>query len=263
MKFNNTGVRVLVDPWLEGDLTFFNQDWLYKGKKRVLNTAKGGKIDIKEIIDETDVVVLTQWLDDHLHVPTLKKIPRDTLIVANAEAAEAIKPMGFTNIQLIDHGQTLAVANGRLSITASAGALVGPPWSKRQNGYAFRERSSTDGASASLYFEPHCDFVDSSVAKLGKVDVVVSPVVSTLLGSQAASYPLVMGDINLMRLLKLLQPRVLVPLLNSEIDSEGPLSEVVYDRGSIDQVKQQLKDSKLATRLELPAPPGESLAIAL
>lgn len=54
------GVRVLVDPWLEGDLTFAEQDWLYRGKKRVINASKGGRVDIDQIAEETDVVVLTQ-----------------------------------------------------------------------------------------------------------------------------------------------------------------------------------------------------------
>ena len=55
-----SGVRVLVDPWLEGDLTFAEQDWLYRGKKRVVNTPKGGRVDLDQLAAETDVVVLTQ-----------------------------------------------------------------------------------------------------------------------------------------------------------------------------------------------------------
>ncbi len=53
-------MRVLVDPWLEGDLTFAEQGWLYRGKKRVINTPKGGRVNIEELAEETDVVVLTQ-----------------------------------------------------------------------------------------------------------------------------------------------------------------------------------------------------------
>ena len=56
----DAGARVLVDPWLEGDLTFAEQDWLYRGKKRVINASKGERVDIDQIAAETDVVVLTQ-----------------------------------------------------------------------------------------------------------------------------------------------------------------------------------------------------------
>jgi hypothetical protein len=174
-----------------------------------------------------------QWLDDHCHMPTILKLPRDTMIVAGNETADILKPLGFSNIRILDHDQTIEVANGRLRITAVTGetqkeliilvgffvlslpifslpkgALVGPPWSKRQNGYAFKETASKDGASASLFYEPHCDFDESSVSKVDKIDVVVSPVKSTLLGANGISYPLVLGDINLMKLIKLLRPKV-------------------------------------------------------
>ena len=98
---------------------------------------------------------------------------------------------------------------------------------------------------------------------LCRVDVVVSPVKTTLLGVPVAAYPLVLGDINLMKLLGLLRPKVLVPLLNAEIDQEGPLAGLIVERGTYDDVARQMKASKLDTRLEFPAPPGESLSIAL
>ena len=54
-----------------------------------------------------------------------------------------------------------------------------------------------------------------------------------------------------------------MPLLNAEIDQEGPLSALILERGTFDDVKRQLAVSGLDTRLEFPAPPGESLSIAL
>lgn len=51
----------------------------------------------------------------------------------------------------------------------SAGALVGPPWSKRQNGFVLREGVPQ---AASLYYEPHCDFDEASVKAAGRVDLV-------------------------------------------------------------------------------------------
>ena len=61
----------------------------------------------------------------------------------------------------------------------------------------------------------------------------------------------------------MVRPKVLVPLLNAEIDQEGPLCGLILERGSFDDVKRQLAASGLDTRLEFPAPPGESLSIAL
>lgn len=52
-----TGVTVLVDPWLEGDLVFANQTWLYRGSKGALNDVK---LDLDAIGSQADVILLSQ-----------------------------------------------------------------------------------------------------------------------------------------------------------------------------------------------------------
>lgn len=79
-------------------------------------------------------------------------------------------------------------------------------------------------------------------------------------------YPLLKGDTDLTSLLKLLRPKVLVPLLNADLDQEGQLTPLMSVRGSsaADIVRKQLKAAGLSdVRLEYPAPAGESLALAL
>jgi hypothetical protein len=139
---------------------------------------------------------------------------------------------------------------------------VGPPWSKRQNGYVLREACPSP---ASLYYEPHCDFDAGSLRQeAGAVDVVVTPVKSTLMNLGAGAYPLVLGDINLQQLLRLLGPKVVVPLLNAEIDQEGLLSQLLIERGrGAEGLQAQLAAAGIRVRVDLPAPPGEALAIAL
>jgi Beta-lactamase superfamily domain len=63
---------------------------------------------------------------------------------------------------------------------------VGPPWSKRQNGFVFAEPHGVR-----LYYEPHCDFEEGSVQASAPVDVVITPVVNQNL----FSYPLVGGNV--------------------------------------------------------------------
>lgn len=75
--------------------------------------------------------------------------------------------------------------------------------------------------------------------------------------------PPLQGDANIARLLRLLQPRVLVPLLNAEIDQEGPLGALLIERGSLDGLQERLQAEGISVRVDMPAPPGESLAIAL
>ena len=64
--------------------------------------------------------------------------------------------------------------------------LPGPPWSTREAGFIIKEMRA-DGIS--VYYEPHCDYVESSIAPHAPVDVVISPVVSESL----AGFPLVLG----------------------------------------------------------------------
>jgi len=47
----------VVDPWLEGDLVFANQTWLYRGQKGAL---KDVKLDIDVIGAHADVILLSQ-----------------------------------------------------------------------------------------------------------------------------------------------------------------------------------------------------------
>ncbi|KAG2448894.1 hypothetical protein HYH02_006242 [Chlamydomonas schloesseri] len=278
IKFNTSGVRVLIDPWFVGELTFGGADWMYAGRKRVI--GRDTRVDMQQVLAEADVVVITQGLDDHCHIPTLSAVAnKGVRVVANAEAAARMRPLGFTNITVLAPGQAASVpgqAGGRLRITATAGALVGPPWSARQLGLVMREEVPAGERPASLYFESHCDFDAGSVAAglrsagLGPeegVDVAVSPVVTTLLGLpgvRPASYPLVQGDQNLTALLRVLKPKVLLPLLNHDIDHRGPLTNIMWQTGEERAVADVLRQAGLSdVRVEYPAPPGEALALAL
>jgi hypothetical protein len=52
-------------------------------------------------------------------MPTLELLPRETPIIANPDAAKKIKPLGFKNVTVLDHEQTVPVSqrclNGSLS----------------------------------------------------------------------------------------------------------------------------------------------------
>lgn len=221
-------------------------------------------LDVAKIASETDVVLITQGLDDHCSMPTLEQLPRELPIVAAPEAAARIADLGFASVTTLRHGQAADVCDGRLHVEATPGALVGPPWSRRQNGYVLSE--NLRGGGTSLYYEPHCDFDRRALKSLGQVDIVVSPITSTLIKvpSLGLDYPLVSGDINLMELLTGLAPRVLIPLLNNEIEQEGDLTKYLTESGAgPDELRAALAERRILTRVEMPAPPGEALAIAL
>ena len=68
------------------------------------------------------------------------------------------------------------------------GALVGPPWSKRENGFIFSENVA-DGVK--LYYEPHCDYQEDSFSDVPSVDAVITPASDQII---ANAYPLVSGS---------------------------------------------------------------------
>lgn len=67
--------------------------------------------------------------------------------------------------------------------------------------------------------------------------------------------------------MRILQPKVLLPLLNADtLEESGQLKPLMSVRGSSTAaaLRQRLAAAGLtATKVEFPAPPGESLAVAL
>ena len=61
IKFEKT--NLIIDPWLTGDLIFPPGEWFFKGSLK------------NEIIIEEDIniILLTQGLADHCHIPSLNK----------------------------------------------------------------------------------------------------------------------------------------------------------------------------------------------
>jgi hypothetical protein len=71
-------------------------------------------------------------------MPSLEALPKHIPVVAQAEAAERIRPLGFQSLTVVNPGDSVALCGGKLQLTATAGALVGPPWSARQIGCVLR-----------------------------------------------------------------------------------------------------------------------------
>jgi L-ascorbate metabolism protein UlaG (beta-lactamase superfamily) len=94
-------VKILVDPWLEGKLTFVGQTWFFEGEKPGL---KGSKLDIASVLEGVDLILLSQSLDDHTHHPTLKMLPKNIPVVAGPAAAEIARGLGFISVHSLDHG---------------------------------------------------------------------------------------------------------------------------------------------------------------
>jgi len=272
------GITILIDPLLEGPLDFGIPD-LYQGKKRVIPSS-----GVAETLPPIDCILLTQGLDDHAHVRTLQKLQKldpTVPIVAPLSAEGALRTSGFwkggkagifrsqqstPQVRFLKHQQTTIISprkvekedGSTVTIRATTGALVGPPWQRRENGYILQGSSSSSKDGPSIYIEPHVEFNARELRKLGPVDIVISPIS----GQTLPAFELVHGCEETMRLMEILQPKFLVPMQNGDIDTEGPVAKFVSEVGSMQEFERRLSSSSLATKL-VDVYPGKDIQIPL
>ncbi|KAL0408832.1 UNVERIFIED_CONTAM: hypothetical protein Sradi_1817600 [Sesamum radiatum] len=250
------GVRILVDPILVGNLDF-GIPWLYDAAKKFL---KNFKLDD---LPEIDCLLITQSLDDHCHLKTLKplyqKLP-NLRVISTPNAKALLDPL-FSNVTYLEPGQgsEIQLSNGSsVKIQATAGPVLGPPWQRPENGYLV---TSPEG-HLSLYYEPHCVYNENFLEDK-QADIVITPVIKQLL----PNFTLVSGQEDAVRLSKLLQAKFIVPMKNGDLDSKGLLSSLIEAQGTIESFKEilskELPDAKVleptpGVPLEISAPVNSS-----
>lgn len=250
--FAQSGKTVLVDPWLVGKLTFADQNWLFEGSKGLQQ-----ELDVDAIAAKADLLIISQGLPDHAHKPTLERLPKDMPVVCSPTAAKILAGLGFKNVFELDHGQCMSFCDSALQICATEGALVGPPWSKRENGFVITETCSN---GARMYYEPHCDYSQQSLEDLhvAPVDVIFTPVTT----QEILAYPLVQGATNIVRLIQQLRPKVVVPLINADFPTKGPLASLLKEIDSPDTLISRLQGAGLAdVHVQMPAAVTREFAI--
>lgn len=244
------GVKILVDPILVGNLDF-GIPFLYDASKKYLKNFK--LTDLPEI----DCLLITQSLDDHCHLKTLKplsqKLP-NLKVIATPNAKTLLDPL-FTNVIYLEPGQNYEIqtSNGpHVKVRATAGPVLGPPWQRPENGYIV---TSPQG-ELSLYYEPHCVY-DPEIIKKEKADIVITPVIKQLL----PSFTLVSGQEDAVQLAKLLNSKFVVPMKNGDLDSKGVLASLVKSDGTIESFKELLS-KELPNVKTLEPVPGVPLDIS-
>ena len=171
-------VDIWIDPVLSGNLDF-GMPALYSGKKRLVDNDK----ELDAFKNTADVVLITQGFDDHAHTPTLQKLRTIRPDIPYVVPTSAVKILRECNIpekkiSVMSPMQKLLISKD-IELVATSGALLGPPWKKKENGYILRKTPSSSSPSSSfpsIYIEPHCMYDENELAKYA-CDVVITPIV--------------------------------------------------------------------------------------
>jgi len=202
--------RIVIDPWLLGDLIFPPGGWFFKGTLRNEIPAP----------NDIDLILLTQGLPDHCHIPSLKKFSKKTDIICTKSAYKKLVKLNFESINIMQPGQNLKFND--INIEATSGAAV----PQIENGYILE---ANDG---SFYIEPH-GFLDNSI-KPRKLDAVITPTKNLelpMLGS------FVKGADVIPNLVKLFNPSY---VLSSTTGGDAEFSGILNSFISLEEFKKSI-----------------------
>ncbi|MEX1316368.1 MAG: MBL fold metallo-hydrolase [Synechococcaceae cyanobacterium] len=203
------GLRVLVDPWLCGELVFPPGRWFFAG-----SLPRSWPVPA-----ELDLLLLTQGLPDHCHPPSLALLDPALPVVGSPSAARRVRQLGFSNVTALAPGRTHQL--GELRIRATAGA----PVPQVENGYRL------DHPAGSLYLEPH-GYLDPELPP-EPLDAVITPVVDLALPLAGA---FVRGRQVLPMLLERFRPAtVLASTAGGDVRFDGLLTRALRQQGSSEE----------------------------
>ncbi|XAR65398.1 hypothetical protein NMG60_11009517 [Bertholletia excelsa] len=229
------GVKILVDPILVGNLDF-GIPWLYDAAKKVLKNFQ--LTDLPEV----DCLLITQSLDDHCHLKTLKPLSQkmpNLKVIATPNAKSLLDPL-FSNVTYLEPGQSseIQASNGlQTKVQATPGPVLGPPWQRPENGYIV-----TSPQGQPLYYEPHCVYKKDLLEK-ERADIVITPVIKQLL----PNFTLVSGQEDAVQLAKLLHAKFIVPMKNGDLDSKGFLASIIHAEGTVASFKPHVHGELMRT----------------
>jgi L-ascorbate metabolism protein UlaG (beta-lactamase superfamily) len=237
------GKHILLDPWLVGNLTFGNLDWLFKGSRS----------QERSIPERVDVILLSQGLEDHAHPPTLQRLDKSIPIVGSPSAAKVAHQLGFTQVTALKHGEIFHL--DQLTIQATLGSAIGP--TVQENGYLIRDL--TPESAATLYYEPH-GFHPATLKENGSIEVVITPMMDLALPIVGA---IIKGADSALELAKSVKPQFMLPTAaGGDILLEGLLLSLLKATGNPDEFRTKLAQHNLSTQVLEPKP-GDRINIPL
>jgi L-ascorbate metabolism protein UlaG (beta-lactamase superfamily) len=225
------GNRILLDPWLVGNLSFGDLSWLFQGTKTV----------DRPIPTNIDLILLSQGLPDHTHLPTLKVLDRSIPVIGSSSAIKVVQNLGYYTVTALAPGESYDFAG--VEIKAVPGSPVGP--TAIENGYILRADNT------SLYYEPH-GYHSPTLDREAAIDIVITPLVDLklpLIGS------VIKGQASAIALCELLKPQFILPTAaGGDVKFEGLLMSILTAEGTVQQFQDLLKSKSLPTKAIEPQP---------
>ena len=225
--------RILLDPWLVGDLTFNNASWFFKVTKN----------NVYPIPENVDLILLSQGLEDHAHPPTLKELDHNIPVVASLNAEKVVQKLGYSTIIPVAYGESYTIKD-KVQIKAFL-----------KNGYLIRSLES----GKTLYYEPH-GYHSQEIKTTESIDVVITFLINLKLPLLGA---VIKGQKTALELCQAIKPQVILSSgAGDEINSEGLLISILKAEGNVAEFNDLLKQKGLSTTAINPQS-GESIELSL
>lgn len=254
--FQLGNVQIFSDPVMSQ--LDFGIPAVYRGNKKVIDE----NAELEIAARTSDIVMISQSYDDHAHTPTLKKLAKmrpemPYLCPPSAKALLMECGVKESMISTLLPGQKHEITKDGtvVEILATNGALLGPPWQQKENGYIMRS-VTTPVSFPSVYYEPHCMYDEEELRRIGPIDYVIAPVVAQKL----PGYVLVDGGKKALDLATLLKAKYFIPMMNGGLKQEGMLSAIVKKEGSVEDFVQMAK-SALPNMQILDGAPGNKILL--
>lgn len=226
--------RILIDPWLKGELVFSQMPWLIRG-------VRPQPVPIPESID---LIILSQGLEDHAHPETLSQLDRSIPVVASPNGAEVVQGLGYESVTTLPHGETYCFQN-MFQMRALPGAPIGP--FLKENAYVF-----TFANGLTIYYEPHGYPAAEKVKDLARADVVITPMLDISIWGVGH---IIRGREGARELAKWLQPQMMLPTAEGgHVTYKGMLAPTLKKAGGADELRSHLTSLGLKTDVRPPCP---------
>jgi L-ascorbate metabolism protein UlaG (beta-lactamase superfamily) len=236
------GKRILLDPWLVGDLMFGDAKWFFRGYR---------KAD-RAIPENIDLILLSQGLEDHAHLPTLRALDKSIPVVGSPSAAKVAEELGFQQVTGLQHHQ-LFTLDQSVKIQALIGSPIGP--TTRENAYLLKDLHQGN----TLYYEPH-GYHSPELKQQGNIDVVLTPMIDLKLPIVGA---FIKGTDSAFQVAEWVHPQVMIPTAaGGDINFEGFLIKLLKADGNPSQLQQRLQAAGLSTQILEPKP-GDRIQVPL